>query len=81
MIYHLYPDADLFGADALKHRVTKNFCIKKAQLIEILRSGQTSEVSTTTDIWTSPADVPFMTVTASFILDNGIIFLNFFIYL
>lgn len=77
MIYHLHSEADLFGADALGNKIEKDFIIYKQRLIEIFRSGRTSKVSTTTDIWTSPADIPFMVVTASFIIDNSIIFLSF----
>ena len=75
MILHLYPDADLFGADALGNKIEKDFVLYKQKLIDIFISGKTSEISTTTDIWTSPADIPFMVVTASFILRDGIYFI------
>ena len=80
MILHLYPDADLFGADALGNKIEKDFVIHKQRLIEIFRSGKTSEISTTTDIWTSPANIPFMVVTASFILHDGNNFYILFLF-
>lgn len=73
LLIHLNSNVKLFGADALKNKIKKRFLIKKEKLKELFKSGKTSKISFTTDIWTSPANVPFMTVTASFIYCEGMI--------
>lgn len=72
LLYHLNSNIKLFGANALKNKIQKLFLLRKEKLKELFKSGKTSRISFTTDIWTSPANIPFMTVTASFMYQHGL---------
>jgi hypothetical protein len=66
LVYHLNPEARLFGADAASNKINSLYLQTREHIKDML-SELDSKISCTTDIWTSPSMDPFMVVTAHFV--------------
>jgi hypothetical protein len=66
LIQYLNHKANTKTADTLRRKIKSSFDKTRLPLKEILTKNK-SKYSFTTDIWTSPASIPFTTVTVHFI--------------
>lgn len=69
MLLLLRSDIRLFSADTLKRNMIKKFEAERQRFREMIGAND-SLFSFTTDIWTSPSQVPFMAVTIHYIDSN-----------
>ncbi len=69
LVHLLNPKAKLFKADALKNKIIDLYHSEKLKKITQMKLVA-SKISFTTDIWTSPTQVPFLGITAHYIDGN-----------
>jgi hypothetical protein len=73
LIKFLNPKAKVFKADALKNYILNSYEEEKYEekLVSKERlKNNCSKISLSTDIWTSPSQIPFMTITCHYIDAN-----------
>ena len=78
----LSPDIKIPKKDALRTALIKEFKAARTNLIAELHKSRT-KVNFTTDMWTSPSQVPVMTITAHLISEDFQrinIILDFFVF-